>query len=139
VLVGGVPVGSVEDDDPDLAGGRGCAGCGLVWIFRFGLLRFLKMAFVLSAESAVAWEVVEWVGGHAAPWAPGEKTFALDESALLLARLVIAMVVLVSQELAVSVSCPVESLQTIVEVPGWMIDLGNLLQARMASLLSDNW
>lgn len=103
------------------------------------LVRFLKMAFVLSAESAVAWEVVEWVGGHAAPWAPGEKTFALDESALLLARLVIAMVVLVSQELAVSVSCPVESLQTIVEVPGWMIDLGNLLQARMASLLSDNW
>lgn len=102
------------------------------------LVRFLKMAFVLSAESAVAWEVVEWVGGDA-PWPPGEKTFALDKSALLLARLVIAMVVLVSQELAVSVSCPVESLQTIVEVPGWMIDLGNLLRARMASLLSDNW
>lgn len=29
MLVGGVPVGSVEDEDPDLAEGRGGA-CGLV-------------------------------------------------------------------------------------------------------------
>lgn len=35
VLVGGVLERSVEDDDPDLAGGRGRA-CSLVWILRFG-------------------------------------------------------------------------------------------------------
>lgn len=67
------------------------------------------------------------------------KIFALDKSALLDAGLVPWKVVLVALGLAVSLSRPPASLQTIEGAPGFVIDAGYLPELQMAWLPFENW
>lgn len=78
---------------------------------------FLETGVVFFAGLAVAWEVVEqWKDRHVLE-APAEKTFALGELALAVAKLVAVKAALESQAATVRVCFPIGRLQKMEGVP----------------------